>query len=126
MTSETSVHAQLIWATRGRTWGFRFLLDAGLGDPLPAYDEAFSGLTDAPDVWARKGQAVAVRLADPEGRRDSAGRVIPHEFVALGPLAESVSSVEDALTHLWPLVEGAYRRVWEAASPPVAGDLVFD
>lgn len=126
MTSEISVLTQLIWATRGRTWGFRFLLDAGLRDPLPEYEEAFSGLTDAPNVWARTGHAVAVRVADPQGRRDSAGRVIPHEFVAFGPLAESVSSVEDALTHVWPLVADAYQQVWDAPSPPVAGDLVFD
>ena len=24
----------LIWATRGRTWGFRFLLNGGFADPL--------------------------------------------------------------------------------------------
>lgn len=119
--------SQLIWATRGGTWGFRFLLDAGLHDPLPENEQAFSGLTDAPNVWARRGRAVAVRVADPQGRRDSAGRVIPHEFVAFGPLAESVTSVEDALTLLWPLVEDTYRQVWDAASPPIPGDhLVFD
>ena len=32
----------LIWATRGRTWGFRFLRDGGFPDPLPVYDLAFS------------------------------------------------------------------------------------
>lgn len=126
MTSDPSVLTQLLWATRGRTWGFRFLLDAGLSDPLPEYERAFSGLTDAPTVWSRTGQAVAVRLADPQGRRDRAGRLIPHEFVAFGLLGESVTSVGDALTRLWPNVEHAYQRVWDAPSPPIPGDLVFD
>ena len=30
--------ARLIWATRGRSWGFRFLLKGGLSDPLMAYE----------------------------------------------------------------------------------------
>ena len=34
----------LIWATRGRTWGFRFLRDGGLEDPLDTYEEAFAGI----------------------------------------------------------------------------------
>ncbi len=33
----------LIWATRGRSWGFRFLLDGGYSDPLPVYEKAFAG-----------------------------------------------------------------------------------
>ena len=38
----------VIWATRGRTWGFRFLLDAGLSDPLADYERAFGDLRGAP------------------------------------------------------------------------------
>ena len=47
---------KLIWATRGRTWGFRFLRDGGFEDPLPVYDEAFSEVGDEPEVCRRVGR----------------------------------------------------------------------
>ena len=43
----------LIWATRGRTWGFRFLRNGGFEDPLAVYDDAFSGVGDQPEAWRR-------------------------------------------------------------------------
>lgn len=118
--------SQLVWATRGRSWGFRFLLDAGLPDPLPAYERAFAGLVDAPLVWHRSGQEVALRLPDPHARRDSAGRVIPHEFVVFADLADIVNSVDDGMMQIWPLVEHAYARVWDADTSPATADLRFD
>lgn len=102
-----------IWATRGLAWGFRFLRDGGLDDPLPAYEEAFSG---APSGAAchRSGAKVAVRFPDPLGRKDSAGRVIPHEFVLSPPLADGVDTVKDALEKVWPLVADEYDRLWRS------------
>lgn len=108
----------MIWATRGRSWGFRFLLDAGLGDPLPDYERAFGDLRDAPTAWRRQDGRVALRFPDPLGRQDSAGRVIPHEFVLSGDLAAAVDSVEDGLNQVWPLVSEMYARVWETPNPP--------
>lgn len=111
----------LLWATRGRTWGFRFLSDDGSGrDPLAVYEEAFGRLGDATAVVRRTDDVVAVRFPDPQGRCDRAGRVIPHEFVVSGPLAASVSSVEDALEHVWPLVSERYAVVWDAEKAPSA------
>lgn len=126
MSLDPTRPAQLIWATRGRSWGFRFLLDAGLSDPLPTYERAFAGLVDAPTVCRRAGQEVALRLPDPQRRRDSAGRVIPQEFVALGHLADTVGTVDDGLEQIWPLVEHAYARVWDADAAPTSADLRFD
>lgn len=118
--SSNPVHSEsLIWATRGRTWGFRFLLDAGLSDPLAAYEQAFGDLSDAPTVWHRENGEVALRIADPLGRRDSARRVIPHEFVIFGDLATAVDSVEDGLDKVWPLVSETYASIWESPNPPV-------
>jgi hypothetical protein len=111
----------LLWATRGRTWGFRFLTDDGSGrDPLAVYEEAFARVGDAAAVVRRTGDVVAVRFPDPECRCDRAGRVIPHEFVVTGSLATSVSSVEDALEHVWPLVRERYAGVWDAEKAPSA------
>mgnify|MGYP006352996941 CR=1 FL=1 len=114
---------QLIWATRGRFWGFRFLLNGGLSDPLPAYERRFAGDDDKPATWRRAAGTVALRFPDPLGRRDASGRVIPHGFVVFGDLADEIESVEDGLTHIWPLVAEAYARVWDAERPPSAADL---
>ncbi|WP_243695144.1 hypothetical protein [Agromyces protaetiae] len=61
-----------------------------------------------------------MRFVDPEGRTDRAGRIIPHDFVLSGELAERVGSVEDGLAEVWPLVADEYARVWDLASPPSA------
>ena len=106
-----------VWATRGRTWGFRFLESGGLPDPLRVYDEVFTGLEDEPEVWCRVADKVALRIQDPEGRQDEAGRVIPHEFVLFPPLAEEVNSVEDGRLRVWPKVAAEFSRVWDEGKP---------
>ena len=83
----------LIWATRGRTWGFRFLRDGGFADPLPKYDAAFAGIGVGPTAYQRVGTTVAVRFPDPHGRKDSAGRLIPHELVVFAPLSNQIETV---------------------------------
>lgn len=109
----------LIWATRGRTWGFRFLLNGGFRDPLPEYDKVFSGFEDEREVCRRVGEKVALRFPDPSGWRDVAGRVIPHEFVVFPPLADQIDSVEDGIQLVWPLVAEEFAKAWELPSPPL-------
>ena len=114
---------RLIWATRGRTWGFRFLHDGGFEDPLPVYEAAFSGFDDKSEAWRRvaetvaRPEMVALRFPDPSGRRDQAGRVIPHDFVLLRPLADEIGSVEDGRRLVWPLVADEFTRIWELPKP---------
>lgn len=117
---------RLIWATRGRFWGFRFLLTAGLPDPLEEYESAVASLGDAPTAWGRIAGKVALRFPDPGGRRDASGRVIPHEFVVFGDLANDIASVEDGLQRLWPLVAETYARLWDDEDPPSAAALHFN
>jgi hypothetical protein len=114
---------RLIWATRGRSWGFRFLFNGGLSDPLPVYERSFADLENEPATYHRAAGKVALRFPDPLGRRDASGRVIPHEFVVIGDLANDIESVEDGLQHVWPLVAEAYARVWDAERPPSVADL---
>jgi len=115
----------LIWATRGRSWGFRFLLNGGRSDPLLDYERSFAGLEDEPATYRRSAGRIALRFPDPLDRKDAAGRVIPHEFVVSGDLADEIESVEDGLHQIWPLVAGAYARVWDAEGPPSLADLGF-
>jgi hypothetical protein len=107
-----------IWATRGRTWGFRFLRRGGLEDPLGVYEDTFSQVGDQPEAWRRLDDKVALRFPDPDDRRDAAGRVIPHDFVLLGPWAEGITSLEDGRQRIWHEVAGEYESVWDKTEPP--------
>lgn len=103
----------LVWATRGRTWGFRFVRDGGFADPLPVYDSAFNGIETGPTAFRRVGTTLAVRFPDPFGRKDSAGRTIPHELVVLPPLSDQVATIDDAVELLWPLLADEYEAIWD-------------
>lgn len=115
----------VIWATRGRSWGFRFLLNGGLADPLQTYERMFSNLENEPNAWRRTAEGVALRFPDPLGRRDESGRVIPHEFFVFGDLANRIDTFQAGVEQIWPRVADVYSRVWEAQVPPSEADLHF-
>ncbi len=112
---------KLIWATRGKDWGFRFLLDGGFEDPLREYDRYFAGVGDELSAYHRDGDTVALRFPDPDGRRDSSGRVIPHEFVVYtdGSLYDAawIYSVQEGFDNVWPDVKDTFARVWDKPDP---------
>jgi hypothetical protein len=114
---------RLVWATRGRSWGFRFPLDGGYPDPLPIYDRAFAGTEGELTVCRRAGTYVALRFPDPLGRRDEAGRVIPHDIVVPPPLADEVRSLEDGKRLVWLRLADAFAGVWDLPGPPSPEDI---
>jgi len=114
---------RLVWATRGRSWGFRFLLDGGYPDPLPIYDRAFAGTEGEQTVCRPVGTHVALRFPDPLGRRDKSGRAIPHDIVVLPPLAAEVRSLEDGQRLVWSTLADTYDRVWNLPGPPSPADI---
>ena len=108
----------LIWLTRGKSWGFRFVLDGGLPDPLPEYERAFERVDqDESTACDRVAGAVALRFPDPQERRDASGRVIPHDFVVPDELGLAIETVDDGMEIVWPLVSDWFDRVWDAAKP---------
>jgi len=113
----------IIWATRGRSWGFKFLRDGGLRDPLPTYDLAFAGTEGDQAVCQRVGTHVALRFPDPLERQDQSGRIIPHDIVLLPPMADDVHSVEDGRRLVWPLLADAFAVVWDQQQPPARASL---
>lgn len=115
----TDGSASFIWATRGRTWGFRFLRNGGLENPLDVYERAFSNVGDQPEVWNRVAdQVAALRFPDPDGRRDAASRVIPHDFVLVGHWADDINSLEEGRDRIWQEVTDEFKRVWDNTEPP--------
>lgn len=125
MRPDEDLPERLIWATRGRSWGFRFLLKGGLSNPLLVYERSFANLEDEPTACRRAAGKVALRFPDPLGRRDASGRVIPHEFVVFGDLADEIESVEDGLQRVWPLVAEVYAGTWDAERPPSVADFLL-
>lgn len=109
---------KFIWVTRGQTWGFRFLRTGGFPDPLPVYEQAFSNVDEETEVCCRVGEKLALRFPDPSGWKDRAGRIIPHEFVLFGSLADQIKSVEDGRKLIWPLVAEEFAGIWDQPKPP--------
>lgn len=107
---------RLIWYTRGRDWGGRFLADGGLGDPLPSFEQVFDGLPDSGDLWRCGSAGGALRFRDPEGRHDRAGRVIVHEFAVFEP-DPGMTSLESARDLVWASVSERYSEIWGASQP---------
>jgi hypothetical protein len=114
---------KILWATRGKTWGFRILRTASLANPLQMYEEAFAGSENSPEVFQARAGVVAVRFADPDGRKDRAGRVIPHDFVLLGSDACYWRSLDDAQIVLWAEVGNQYASVWDRPTAPTPDDV---
>ena len=109
----------LLWATRGRSWGFRFLPVEGTtgADPLALYERAYIGHEDESEGCWRTGGLLAVRFADPEGRTDESGRVIPHELVLDADEATDLATPEGAVAQLWPLLAARYAELWDGPGP---------
>ena len=103
----------IIWATRGRDWGFKFLEDGGIPDPLPAYLQAFDGQETKREFCNVGTSGTALRFEDPLGRQDRSGRTIIHDFLLTDEMAQGVRSVEDGVQVIWPLVEEKYAKVWD-------------
>lgn len=106
-----------VWATRGRDWGFRFLSKGGLADPLAVYEQAFDGIGDDAEGIRSLDGCAAVRFTDPLGRVDRSGRPIRHDVVVFGDLAREMTSVDDAVRAIWPLVEDRFAAIWDQPSP---------
>ncbi|MFP7365554.1 hypothetical protein SFC07_07255 [Corynebacterium callunae] len=103
----------LIWATRGRDWGFQFLENGGERDPLPIYKAAFENQEQATELVQKSYGLTAARILDPLGRTDHAGRIIPHDFVLRGQMSEGINSPEDVREIIWPLVAEHFQEIWD-------------
>lgn len=121
MSSRPEEDATFIWATRGRTWGFRFLRRGGVRNPLAVYEDTFSKVGDQPEACHRSGDRVALRFPDPDGRQDASGRIIPHDFVLFGRWADGVSSLEEGRQRVWGEVADEFDAIWDKPEPPSAG-----
>ncbi|WP_220483929.1 hypothetical protein [Microlunatus kandeliicorticis] len=85
------------------------------------YEAAFNRFEDDLEVCEREHDVTALRFLDPAGRRDAAGRPIPHDFVLFDDLAKQVMSVDEGVARVWPLVRADYSSRWDGPASPGAG-----
>lgn len=107
---------KMIWATRGKHWGFRFLRDGGFPDPLPEYEKAFGEYSSETELWVKSPERIALRFGDPLQRKDSAGRLITHDFVIYGQDSDFFDSFETTQRMVWSDASQEYARVWDLNS----------
>lgn len=104
---------KMIWATRGRNWGFRFLRNGGFKDPLREYEKAFDSHSTELQLWIPGSDLLTLRFPDPLDRKDAAGRSIAHDFVVFNPASELMKSFESAQQNVWADVAQEYSAVWD-------------
>jgi len=49
---------------------------------------------------------------------ETAGRVIPHDFVLLGPWADEINSLDEGRQRLWHEVADEFESIWDKTEPP--------
>src|SRR5690348_6077915 len=71
-----------------------------LSDPLPS-TSAYSGSWTMQQLRGGGAAERSRRALPTQWRGDASGRVIPHEFVVFGDLANDLASVENAVRLIW-------------------------
>lgn len=106
----------ILHSTRGRNKGFTFLKTGGTPTPLAEYDAAGFSVGSSGDYFRRYGNAnekVASRFADPNGRKDRAGRPIFHEVIVPPSMSNDINSVKDVVDKIWPMVKDDYDAFYD-------------
>ena len=107
----------IVHSSRGKKVGFQFLNRGGLDDPLKEFESAglHTSIGERDGYFKRYGknlEKVAATFNDPDGRKDFAGRIIPHQVMLPESLAKGVSSNEDAKNVAWPLIKDTFEALY--------------
>lgn len=99
----------VLHASRGKNKGFRFYSDGQSPSPLQEFDKAFpEGDREARTLFKKYDGKIAATFSDPEGRKDHAGRVIPHSVVIPKTMTDGINSLDDVINKIWPIVKEDY------------------
>lgn len=108
----------IMFSSRGIDKGFHFLQNGGLKDPLKELEKA--GVGDSTPIgtfkrYGKNAEKVYVSFSDPLGRKDAAGRVIPHSVHLPKHLAEGVNTHEEAVNKAWPLIKDSFDAMYKSS-----------
>jgi len=97
--------SSVIHGSRGKDVGFRFIKKGGVPDPIHEYSKVFDGHTGGDKFERYGGGKIAARFLDPEGRKDAAGRTIPHEVIIPKSMSEGINNLDDVVSKIWPMLK---------------------
>jgi hypothetical protein len=107
----------IIHATRGKHRGFGILRHGGINNPVAEMDKAFGG-NESAGYFKRYGdhlEKVAGSFPDPQGRKDFAGRTIPHVVILPKGMSEGVNNIDDLQKKAWPLIKDTFNALHGSA-----------
>lgn len=93
--------------------GFQIFNDGNHPKPLSLLDEVFGTKQDVRDELIDSPYGLGVTLSDPQGRKDRAGRTIPHVIIIPNSMRSDIRSVQDVQDKIWPLLEESYADRYE-------------
>jgi hypothetical protein len=120
----------ILWSTRGYNWGFRFPLQPqkygkDCQDWLGHYEKMFEQFGDDDNrvvngylnIDNKEIPFVAVRFKDPEERKDTSGRIIPHEVAVVGDDAQNLINLNsfELKNAVWILISDTYSKIYQAS-----------
>jgi hypothetical protein len=106
----------IIHATRARTKGFEFRKKGGLPDAFVEWQKNDDGssLGAAFKRYGDRSEKVVGTFLDPLGRKDQAGRVIPHTVILPEHLAKGVHNADDLFNKAWPLIKDDFEKFYDS------------
>lgn len=108
----------IVHSSRGHSKGFHFLQRGGLDNPLKELERAGVGDSTPVGTFKRYGdnlEKVYASFHDPLGRKDAAGRLIPHEVFLPESLAKGVNNHDEAVKKAWPLIKDTYDAMYKSS-----------
>ena len=102
--------SSVAFTSRGRDYGFMFLDSGGSDDPVRDITGHFGARVFEQDAgyFRKKDGVVGANFLDPEGRKDHAGRVIPHFVVVPKTMSKGINNIDDVVTKIWPKLKDRY------------------
>jgi hypothetical protein len=106
----------IIHATRSRTKGFQFRAKGGLSDPFMEWSKNDDGSSMGPAFlrYGDRNEKVVGTFLDPLGRKDQAGRVIPHTVILPEHLSKNVHNADDLFNKAWDLIKDDFDKFYDA------------
>jgi hypothetical protein len=105
----------LIWSARGKNVGYKILQKGGLKDPEMQFLKAgHDGAKFAKELvrFGDRNEKIAATFADPEGRKDRAGRGILHDVILPEAMSIGIETIQQVQAKVWPMVKDEFEEYY--------------
>lgn len=103
----------LMHFTRTKNRGFSVFNDGNHPKPMTMANKIMGDDWDTSDKLMDTDRGLGVLLTDPEGRKDRAGRDIPHLIIMPNSMRDEIRSVDDVREKVWPALKDDYAAVYD-------------